>query len=124
VPASVAPRSQCIAQDDARVAAVVSALLGAGCVRVSVVDGGFSAVHDLIKAGRVALRGDDGDATLRRIAVIDHAPRRCPACRNLALGHALQHHPAEHEDAAAAGSSLSAMAGSAAAAVAASATQS
>ena len=84
-------------------------------MRVSVVDGGFAAVHDLIKAGRISLRGDAGDATLRRIAVIEHAPRRCPPCRHTAHGRALLKQGQGHEDEGATSSSLSSLASGAAA---------
>ena len=75
-------------QDGVRVAAVVRAFVGAGIKYVSVVDGGYAALHAVVRDGTMpaVLAGSSDDvAYLHRSALVDHRPRGCPACRHVTI---------------------------------------
>jgi hypothetical protein len=103
LPAAYGPRyAEGVQQDERRVISVVKALQAAGCVGVSVIQGGYAEVHRLIRSEAVPMPSDlvqgwtkpgAGEARFNlqdfvgkySTALVDHIPYSCPPCRHVAI---------------------------------------
>jgi len=76
----------CAEQDTARVRTVAAALAAAGVPHVSYVHGGFAELHRLLRdvGSLYPLAADAADAAYR-IVIMEHLPRKCAACRHMAV---------------------------------------